>query len=92
MVKRIVQRFDPEQIILFSSQARGDAGPDSAIDLLVVMAVEGPICEKRLTIRLALPDLPIPVDVIVTTPEDFAWRKVVVSTVEWPAAREGKVL
>jgi hypothetical protein len=56
------------------------------------MAVEGSICEKRLEIRLALSDLPVPVDVIVTTPEDFAWRKDVVGTIEWPAAREGKVL
>jgi predicted nucleotidyltransferase len=92
MVKRIVKRFHPEQIILFGSQARGDAGPDSDVDLLVVMRVEGSISEKRLEIRLALPDLPVPVDVIVTTPEDFLWRKDIVGTIEWPATREGKVL
>jgi hypothetical protein len=41
MVKRIVKQFDPEQIILFGSQPRGDAGPDSDVDLLVVMGEEG---------------------------------------------------
>src|SRR5213080_823936 len=92
MVKRIVKQFAPEQIILFGSQARGDAGPDSDIDLLVVMAVEGSVVEKRLEIRLALDDILVPFDVVVTTPEEFAWRKDVVGTVEWPAAREGKVL
>jgi predicted nucleotidyltransferase len=92
MVKRIVKKFHPEQVILFGSQARGDAGPDSDVDLLVVMPVEGSVCEKRLEISLALPDLPVPVDVIVTTPENFAWRKEVVGTIEWPATREGKVL
>jgi predicted nucleotidyltransferase len=92
IVKRIVNKFHPEKIILFGSQARGDAGPDSDIDLLVVMPVVGSIREKRLEVSLAVPHSPIPVDVIVTTPEDLAWRKDIVGTIEWPAMREGKVL
>jgi predicted nucleotidyltransferase len=89
-IDRMVKRFHPEKIILFGSQARGDAGPDRDVDLLVVMRVEGSISEKRLEIRLAHPDLPVPVDVIVTTPEDFAWRKVIVGTIEWPATQGGQ--
>ena len=50
MVKRIVRKFHPEQIILFGSQARGDAGPDSDVDLLIVMPVEGSKRDKRLAI------------------------------------------
>jgi predicted nucleotidyltransferase len=82
LVKRILKKLDPETIILFGSHARGDAGPDSDLDLLVVMSVEGPLSEKGLEIALALPRGPIPVDVIVTTPENFAWRKDVVGTIE----------
>src|SRR5437870_7454218 len=92
IVKRIVQQFDPEQIILFGSQARGDDGPDSDVDLLVVMDVEGSNLEKCVEIRGALHDFLVPLDVVVTRPEDFAWRKDVVGTIEWPASREGKVL
>jgi len=92
MVERIVQEFDPEQIILFGSQARGDAGPDSDVDLLVVMDVEGSKLEKSVEIRGAQRDFPLPLDIIVTTPEEFAWRKDVVGTIEWPASREGNVL
>jgi predicted nucleotidyltransferase len=92
MVKRIVKKFHPEKIILFGSQARGDARPDSDVDLLVVMPVEGSTFEKGLEIRQALWSIPGPVDIIVTTPEDFAWRKEYVGTIEWPAAREGKIL
>ena len=92
MVKRIVKQFDPEKIILFGSHARGDAGPDSDVDLLVVLAVEGSKLETCVEIRGALGEISVPVDVIVTTPEDFAWRKDTVGTIEWPATKEGKVL
>jgi len=54
MVRRIVSGFDPESIILFGSHARGDAGPDSDVDLLVVMSYLGSKREKQLEIRLAL--------------------------------------
>ena len=92
MTNRIIRRFNPERIILFGSHARGEADPDSDVDLLVVMPVEGSKREQQLEVRMALPNLGIPVDVIVTRPEDFAWRKDVVGTIEWPAAHEGKVL
>ena len=92
MVKRIVQRFHPERIILFGSHARGDAGPDSDVDLLIVMPVAGSTFEKAIEIGVALHDIPIPKDIIVSRPEDFAWRKDIVGTIEWPAAHEGKVL
>jgi predicted nucleotidyltransferase len=92
MVQRIVAKFHPEQVILFGSQARGDAGLDSDVDLLVVMDFEGTARDKGLEILQTLHDILVPLDVIVTRPEDFAWRKEVVGTIEWPAAREGKVL
>jgi uncharacterized protein len=41
MVRRIVEGFHPDKIILFGSYARGAAGPDSDADLLVVMPVKG---------------------------------------------------
>jgi len=37
MVERIVEQFHPLRITLFGSRARGDAGPDSDVDLLVVL-------------------------------------------------------
>lgn len=92
MVRRIVRRFHPEKIILFGSYARGDAGPDSDVDLLVVMPVTGSKREKQLEIRLALRGIPIPKDIVVTTPEEFQWRQEVPGTIERPAAQEGKVL
>jgi predicted nucleotidyltransferase len=92
IVRRIVDRFEPEQVILFGSHARGEAGPDSDVDLLVVMDFEGSAFEMAVDIRVALHDFQVPKDIVVTRPADFVWRKDVVGTIEWPVAREGKVL
>ena len=92
MVRRIVERFDPEKIILFGSHARGDATPDSDVDLLVVMPVHGRKFDAALDIRVELHGMRVPKDIIVTTPEDFAWRKDIVGTIEYPAVREGRLL
>jgi DNA polymerase sigma len=37
LADKIVREFHPEKIILFGSHARGDAKPDSDVDLLVIM-------------------------------------------------------
>jgi len=92
MVNRIVEHFDPEKIILFGSSARGDAGPDSDVDLLVVMPVRGSKREKQLEIRSLLHGIRLAKDIVVSRPEDFDWRKDVVGTIEYPATKEGKVL
>ena len=92
MVDRIVRQFHPDRVILFGSHARGDAGPDSDVDLLVVMAVDGLKREKAIEIGVALHDIHVPKDIIVTTPEDFEWRKKTIGTIEYPAVNEGKVL
>jgi len=92
MVQRIVDRFNPDRVILFGSHARGTAGPDSDVDLLVVMPVAGSKREKQLEVRLALHEFKVSKDIIITTPEDFEWRKEIPGTVERPAAREGKVV
>ena len=92
MVSRIVQKFQPERIILFGSHARGDGGPDSDVDLLVVMPVEGSKRRKAVEIGVALHDVRVPKDIIVTTPDAFAWRKEIPGTIERPADLEGEVL
>jgi predicted nucleotidyltransferase len=92
MVDRIVARFNPEVIILFGSHARGEGGPDSDVDLLVVLPVDGDKRRMRLEIRGVLRDIRIPKDIVVTTPKEFKWRKEIVGTIERPAVLEGEVL
>jgi predicted nucleotidyltransferase len=92
MVRRIVKQFRPAKIILFGSYAKGTAGPDSDVDLLIVMPVRGSRHKKAVEIGVALHDIEISKDVIVVTPEEFEWRKDVIGTIEWPAVREGQLL
>lgn len=92
MVDRLVARFNPDQIILFGSQARGTAGPGSDVDLLVIMPVSGSKREKRVEMRVALHDITVPKDILLATPEDVLRYKDMVGTIIRPALREGKVL
>ncbi len=92
MVDRLVERFDPDQIILFGSQARGTAGPGSDVDLLVIMPVTGSKRARQLELRIALHDIAVPKDIILATPDEVARRRDIVGTIIRPALREGRVL
>src|SRR5450631_1819366 len=92
MVRRIVDGFHPDKIILFGSCARGAAGPDSDADLLVVMPVNGSKRKKAIEIDVKLAGVGLPKDVIVVTPEEVEKYRDVVGTLIYPALREGKVL
>jgi predicted nucleotidyltransferase len=70
----------------------GNAGPDSDVDLLVVMTPKRSKAEQELDILKLLHSHRIPKDVIVTTPEVFAWRSKIPGTIERPAALGGRVL
>jgi uncharacterized protein len=92
MVQRLVDHFDPDQIILFGSQARGTAKPGSDVDLLVIMPVSGSKREKRVEMRVALHDITVPKDILLATPEEVLRDKDLVGTIIRPALREGRVL
>src|SRR2546425_4674478 len=92
LVRRIVEQFAPEKIILFGSHARGDAGPDSDVDLLVVMRVEGSKRDRTIEVRKALAGMGLAKDVIVATPEEVEKYRDLVGTIIHPAMREGKLL
>jgi predicted nucleotidyltransferase len=92
IAERIVRQFEPLRIILFGSQARGEAGPESDVDLLVVLPEVADKRQAAIEIRRALADLPVSKDIVVTTPAEISRRGDLVGTALRPALREGTVL
>ena len=96
MTAALVEAADPDRVILFGSHARGDAGPESDIDLIVVEAKSfGPERDVRLEearLRRALPGFDISVDILVFSRDDVDYWRDSLNHVLARALREGKVL
>ncbi len=93
VVGRRVGAYRPERIYLFGSRARGDAGPDSDLDLLLVVSDDAPPEQRRS--RLAYESLwgtGTAVDVLVWTPARFEGRRHLAASLAATIAREGKLL
>lgn len=88
----LVDASRPSKVILFGSHARGDAGPKSDIDILVVeKSVQSRRAEMVRLLRL-VSHLRVPIDIVVTTDQVFADWSDTPGTILHEAAREGKVL
>lgn len=71
-IRRLVAALNPEKIILFGSYAYGQPGPDSDVDLLVVMETDQRPIRRITAVSELLSPRPFPVDIIVRTPTELA--------------------
>ncbi len=92
VVRRIVEVAQPERIILFGSAVRGEMGPNSDVDMLVVKSNVTHRGHLTGDIYMNLIGVGQAVDVIVVTPEDIERYKDAIGLVIKPALREGKVI
>ena len=92
IVRRVVEAAQPERIILFGSAARGEMGPDSDIDLLVIKKGKFNHVDLTTTIYRHLRGTDGAVDVVVVTPEEIELYGDSPYLVYYPALREGKVV
>ncbi len=93
IAERLVDAYQPERMYLFGSKARGDAGPDSDFDLLVV--VPDTAAEDRKQSRLAYERLwgtGTAADVLVWTRERFESRTCLRASLPGTILREGRLL
>ncbi len=90
IVRRIVTVAKPEKIILFGSAARGEMGPNSDVDLLVVK--RGKYHRRRVTGQIYRNMFGVgqAVDVIVVTPEEVERYHDTHCLVIKPALQEGR--
>ena len=76
-VQRILSVGSPEKIVLFGSRARGQARPDSDLDLLIIEESDLPRYRRAGRYRMALLGLFPAKDIVVWTPSEVAlWRDV----------------
>lgn len=92
LVDDIAQQFRPEKVILFGSHARGDAGPDSDVDLLVVMPHEEHASRKAAEITWRVHPRRFALDLIVRSPETLQKRLQMNDWFVRDLMREGRVL
>jgi len=92
LVAIIVETVHPRRIVLFGSAARGQMGPHSDLDVLVVMP-DG-VHRRHTAGRLyrTLADLGTPKDIVVVTESDVRELSENPSLVIYPALREGREL
>jgi predicted nucleotidyltransferase len=74
VTKRIVEAFDPHQIILFGSHAYGHPSADSDVDLLIVMESDERPAARAMRVSRLLRPRPFPMDILVRTPEEIQRR------------------
>lgn len=93
IVQRLVSALSPERIYLFGSQARGDAGPDSDYDFLVVVRTSTlPRYRRDQAAFEALLGVGVAKDVLVLTHDEFERQRTVICSLPATVEREGMLL
>jgi predicted nucleotidyltransferase len=92
VVRKIVDEFNPEKIILFGSYAYGKPTIDSDVDLLVVMESNEHRASRAIKILRGLLDVPFPMDVLVRTPQEVMSRSSMEDYFLHEIVQQGQVL
>ncbi|MFY9822926.1 MAG: nucleotidyltransferase domain-containing protein [Thermoanaerobaculia bacterium] len=96
MAQVIVQAVEPERIILFGSHTRGEARPDSDVDLLVIeregFGKQRSRHREAALLWRALAHFPVPKDILVYSQKEAAAWKDSPGHFLARALREGKIL
>jgi uncharacterized protein len=88
----IVEKFHPRRVVLFGSYARGDAGPDSDLDLMVEMESDLSPFRRAVEVSKAFRFRDWALDVFVYTPREVAANRGVLGTLIDLIEKEGRTL
>ncbi len=93
VVGRLAEAYTPERIYLFGSKARGEGGPDSDYDLLVVVGTSGePPYRRAQRAQEILWGIWAAADVLVLTREEFEAGRSVPTSLAATVLAEGRCL
>jgi hypothetical protein len=93
LLRSVVAYFNPRKVILFGSAARGEAGPDSDLDLLIVLDDEVP--PDHLSWRAsyaARRDYHRAAEIVPCRASEFQRRAQIIGSLAHTAASEGVVV
>ena len=88
----LVQAAHPKRIILFGSQARGDAAPHSDFDIMVVEEKPADRFGEMVRLNRLIRSFDIAVDLLVVSDEKFQYWRETPGNVYYEAATGGQVL
>ena len=89
-VRRIVEEVQPLKIILFGSAVRGEMGPDSDVDVLVVMPEGTHPRHTAEHLHQHLFGLQLGADILVATPSDLERHRDKVGLIYHEILKEGR--
>ena len=92
IVEQIITKYKPEKVILFGSAARGDSGPQSDVDLLIIKKDTPHFGADRIRQLSKMIKRSIPVDFLIYRPDELEKRLIMGDPFLKMIIEEGKVL
>ena len=92
VARRIGEQAGARAVVLFGSHARGQAGVDSDVDLLVIAESDLPRHKRSRQLHLMFKPYPFPMDILVYTPDEVKKESEYEMSFISRALREGKKL
>jgi len=74
IIKKIVEEYSPEKIILFGSWAWGKSSHDSDVDLFIIKRSKKQRIDRQRELRMKLFPPGMPLDLLVYTPKEIERR------------------
>ena len=92
IVRQIVQRFHPCQVLLFGSYASGKPTPDSDVDVLIVVPHPPGTREAHDFSSGLQARFPLKLQLLFMSEQEFEETRDVIGGIAYPASHAGKVL
>ncbi|MHB1688932.1 MAG: nucleotidyltransferase domain-containing protein [Ignavibacteriaceae bacterium] len=90
--EKLTEKFRPEKVILFGSQARMDSDKNSDVDLLVITNPNGNRRKLMVEMDRALKGLNYARDIVILSSIEFEKDKLIAGTIARYAFKEGRII